>query len=180
MTKRQLTAMLVAHDIPLSEWGAGKAKTVDHLYAEIESGEAVLKEVDGKLVRAIAIAVAYVTYRVDGRLLILKEDRQELRDGRIRRRGLLSSLSEKMGPDEDPEEAMHRAIRQELGIAERLRLTFRIRYEVRPQASGSYPGLVTKSLVYEWEAEMPARLFRPDGYVEVQEDKTNHFVWQPL
>lgn len=42
MERQELLHILESHSVPLSNWGKGKAKTLDHLLSELNSGEASL------------------------------------------------------------------------------------------------------------------------------------------
>ena len=115
--KEQTRARLEAAGINLSKWGKGEAKTFDHLLKEIRDGEMKLIEEGGKLLRGVTVAIADIYYTdSDGNSFHLVEDRQEFKDGRMRRRNLPVSLSEKLKSSEDPDSSVIRGIEEELGI----------------------------------------------------------------
>jgi len=184
MDKTKLLELLKVHGIPLSKWGQGQAKTVEHLLAEINSGEASLKEDGAKIIRSSLGAVIQVYYQDGPDLLFLKEDRQVFVDGREKRRDLrnpTSSVGEKMRPGENPEEAAYRALREELDINERVSLTRHLTVSSKgPVLSDSFPGLWTMYKIHVFELFLPQHLYKADGYVEKQRDKTNYFAWTKI
>ncbi|XP_057455762.1 uncharacterized protein LOC130746970 [Lotus japonicus] len=125
-------------------WGVKPGtKNVHNLWLEIAEGETSLED-STPPIRTVQVVTVRVTGK-DGKFLV--ESHQELSDGNVRKRG--RPLSEKMKPNEDPESAAVRAIREELGSligggAEGDIVTidpnsYEMREEVR--CSGSYPGL---------------------------------------
>lgn len=173
-----LKSRLQSFGIDLSLWGKGKAKTVDHLLEEVTSGEAVLEERDGKLIRKTMVCKAEVFHTdAQGVRWHLKEEKQVFKDGRERVRTLNSSVSEKIKANEDPSESIKR------GIAEELDLTgdFSVRSDGTAEEqdeSPSYPGLKTVYVLYNFTVELRDDQFKPAGYQEEQKDKTTYFVWE--
>ncbi|KAF3504351.1 hypothetical protein F2Q69_00039879 [Brassica cretica] len=126
-------------------WGVKPGtKNVHNLWLELSDGETSLAD-STPPVRTVNV----VTVRVigeDGKVLV--ESHQELSDGSVRER--FRPLSEKMKPEETPDEAVFRAIKEELGsifksendVGERIKIlpgTYSRRVEERN--SLSYPGL---------------------------------------
>ncbi len=171
----EVTDRLQAHGIPLEQWGVGKAKTVTHLAKEILEGETVLTEKSGELLRSVELVHLDVRYVSDGVELQLLEDRQEFADGRERRRGL-AGLSEKMKPGEDPLSSARRALGEELGVNSENEVQD-LGSEQESQTSPSYPGLTTEYTRHEMRTYLPKEAFKPEGYVERQQDKSTFFVW---
>ena len=112
---KYFTSILISYKIPVDEWGKGYAKTLNHLFEEIKNEECTIKEIDGYLVRTIEYVGVRVLYE-DNVTWLLKEDRQVFNDGRIRRRKMPSSVSEKMKFGEDATISASRGISEELGI----------------------------------------------------------------
>ena len=177
MNKAELTSWLESHNVPLDQWGVGKAKTIDHLLTEINSGEAFVKEENGTLCRIVLGSGVRVYYQNGSTILLLKEQRQEFKDGRIRRRSLETSVGEKRHRDEEPLATAHRALREELKITDELELKLEQTTLKGPVASDSFPGLASKYIMHVWSVFLPAHLYKPEGYVEYQQDKTSYFVW---
>ncbi|XP_061342054.1 uncharacterized protein LOC133288343, partial [Gastrolobium bilobum] len=93
-----------------ASWGVKPGtKNVHNLWLELAQGETSLAD-STPPVRTVQVVTVRVT-RKDGKFLA--ESHQELSDGNVRKRG--RSLSEKMKPNEDPESAAVRGIREELG-----------------------------------------------------------------
>ncbi len=135
----------------------------------------------GYLVRYIefvGIKIYYVDK--DEELWILKEDRQEFRDGRIRRRDMPSSVSEKMKFGENPMIAAVRGIKEELGVEiEESQLTKRRDLDFNG-GSISYPGLRAKYKGHQFICYLNHNQFNPNGYIELQKDKSTFFTWKKI
>jgi len=177
--RKELLSLLQAYNIPLNEWGVGKAKTFEHLLSELESGEAEIVESKVGLLRSSQGAILTVFYTDGISTWRLKEDRQVFKDGREKRRDLGNEMSigEKMHREEDPVEAAYRALREELSITERVELHVKPHKTKGPVASESYPGLMTYYTMNVFEVFLPKHLYKPEGYIERQKDKTNYYVW---
>ncbi len=167
--------------IDTSSWGKGAAKTLNHLWRELEKGEAFLEpDKDGQLLRKVIVSGADVFYSSsDGRRYRLKEDRQVFTDGRVRRRDLGFAVSEKLGLGEEPEEGMVRGIREELGIEGDVSLK-QVAADEQTRESRSYPGLRSQYTRYLFRVQLNSDQFRPEGYIEKQPDKTTYFVWEQI
>jgi 8-oxo-dGTP pyrophosphatase MutT (NUDIX family) len=180
MLIHELRAFLEAHKIPLQQWGKGEAKTLNHLLAELNSGEATLVEREGRVLRTIATAAIDV-YHVDGaKTLLLHEEKQVFVDGRSRQRNLSTSLGEKIKVGEDTEAVVRRALAEELGIAHVATVVQKQVVLKGPLASGSFPGLESLNELRHYDVFVSVESFRPEGYVERQADKSTHFVWKEL
>lgn len=178
MSREEVLALLARYNVPLEAWGKGDAKTLTHLIAEIESAEAWLEEspVHG-LMRVSSGTTLSVYFPVVGGRLVLKETKQVFADGRIKVRPLDFSIGEKRRPDETPESAAYRALREELGIDEAIPLQEKTERIKGPVPSVSFPGLTTFYTMHHFIVILPKRYFRPEGYIEHQQDKTNYYEW---
>ena len=176
----ELRNKLVEHGIPVDSWGTGNAKTLKHLYNELQEGECSLSDEGEYLTRYIEFVGIKVFYKKDEVNYLLKEDRQEFNDGRVRRRKMPSSVSEKMKSGEDPLVSAIRGIEEELGIrVESSQLTKRrdINYD---GSSISYPGLTAKYKGHQYTCYLTDEQFDINGYIEVQSDKKTFFTWVKL
>lgn len=184
MIREEVLSLLFAHHIPTETWGTGKAKTLEHLFNEVESGEASLLEVDGVLMRRAEGSIVSVFYRNDPDTFFLREDRQVFSDGRTRVRDLDTSVGEKLSPNENPLSGAWRALVEELGFSyeETVRLVFvSEKQRVKgPVPSDSYPGLQTLYIMYPFTVFLPKHLFKPEGYMEKQTDKATYFEWKKV
>lgn len=176
-TEEGFSSYLAGFGIPVDIWGQGAAKTIGHLLREVNDGETVLTQRGKELLRQVEFAAVNVIYRNGREVYELVEDRQEFRDGRVRRRDTGSSVSGKIQPGENPKDAAERALREELCITGRVNLKGDNKSE-EIKESPSYPGLRTQYLRFSFQAELSGDQFSPDGYVEDQLDKTTYFVWQ--
>ncbi len=180
ITLEELLQKLVHAGIPVEQYGTGVAKTVPHLLAEIHEGESLMSVNDkGEIFRDVNVVWADVICTVaDGTTYVLKEDRQEFKDGRVKRRNLNSSLGEKLKPGEIPDEAVNRAIEEELGITEPLEGVYYLGYQESVVTPDTYPGLESSYQFHKYATIIPETSFKPEGYVEYQQDKTNYYVWE--
>lgn len=175
-----LRAYLVSHGIDVDRFGTGDAKTLEHLWREVSRGECQLVQREGRLVRVVYGVAITIRARRNGQTLILREDRQEFRDGRVVRRGLRGSLGEKGLPGESPSRIARRALAEELGIdwVDSLTIPAPIHRETT-EISRAYPGLLSNYLTAVFEIDFGPGLADWSGYVEEQLDKVTHFVWEP-
>lgn len=173
-TIEDLTKVLRENNIPIDTWGKGNAKTIKALLNEIVKKDCFI-EGGTRYIEFAGIQIFYKTS--DGKILKLKEDRQEFKDGRTRRRIMTASVGEKMLIGEDERLAAVRGIKEELGVdidASQLSNETPIDYKDQSQ---SYPGLDTKYKGYGFDCYFNDEQFNPEGYVENQEDKDTYFVW---
>lgn len=145
----ELKQWLLARDVDVSRWGMGAAKTVRHLFAEVDKGESIIHP-DPPLRRVVAVRLVI---RRDNRVLI--EASQDLHGGRRRIRG--RPPSEKMYPGEHYVDAALRCLNEELGIeAARVQLqldTYRCKQWLGDPAS--YPSLCTLYTFHVLDADVP-------------------------
>ncbi len=180
-TIEELRAYLRARSVPLELWGTGSAKTIEHLLSELNSGESTLASEHGRLLKIGTGACLNIYHVENGRTLRLREEKQVFEDGREKvRADLLMSVGEKMVPGEDPIEAAYRALREELGITERLPLSPQPGFVKGPLPSTSFPGVYSQFHMYVFDVYLPDRWYKLEGYVEHQKDKNNYFVWDAL
>lgn len=174
-----LQQQLKCAGIDVSGWGKGSAKTLEHLQREIESGETVLiTDKQGRLLRKVEVVSGNIFYiSPDGKRYRLREYEQVFKDGRKRTRNLGEAVSEKMKPNEDPIDAMIRGVREELGIEGKISLT-ETGVDKQLLSSPSYPGLQSQYIRHMFEVILNDQQFRPDGYVEEQDDKNTYFIWE--
>ena len=170
---KELSDKLKEYSIPINQYGVGQSKTIQHLFNELQEWECRIEDENGILVRYIDFVGVKVFYKD----LFLKEDRQEFKDGRVRRRDIKASVAEKMKPNEDPMESVIRGMEEELKIKvdpSQIKSTKPLSYS---QSSKSYPGLETKYNEYPFICHLNDKQFKSDGYIEVQKDKSTFFKW---
>ena len=88
------------------------------------------------------------------------------------------SVSEKMQPGEDPRYALMRGIMEELEVTEGMKIAGEPKIDFKDEDSLSYPGLRSQYRIYTFAVELHASVYMPEGYAEIQSDKTNYFVWK--
>lgn len=174
---KRLQSYLHSFGTPIDSWGINGTKTVRHLLNELQTGESDLEEKDGKLMRHVTGIGINIYYKAGKQVFKLKEDKQIFSNKSVRQRNISTSLGEKMKPGELPKEAAQRALKEELGITayELGKPTIEDR---EPKVSGTYPGLLTKHYVYVFTVSLREEDYKPEGYIEVQTDKTTYFVWK--
>lgn len=177
----ELLEMLIDADIPVEAFGIGGAKTVQHLLTEVQDGESLMSiDSEGKLFREVSVLwLDVLCMREDG-VYALREDRQEFRDGRVKRRNLSSSLGEKLKPGELPQDAVTRALAEEIGFNGEVTELYSLGHEETTRTPDNYPGLETDYHFHKYLTVIPAQAFCPDGYIEHQSDKTNYYVWERI
>ena len=176
----ELRNNLVEHGIPVESWGTGQSKTLKHLYNEIESGECSLSDEGEYLTRYIEFVAIKVYYRKEEDLYFLREDRQEFNDGRIRKRNMPSSVSEKMKSGEDPLVSAIRGIEEELGFRVESSQLSKRKDIVYNGSSVSYPGLTAKYKGHQYICYITDEQLSDSGYIEVQKDKKTFFNWTKI
>src|SRR5579863_2912178 len=179
--RTDLITLLNKHGVPYEKWGTGSAKALDHLLSEVLGGETILEETgNGELVRKVEVVGVDVRYiSTDGAEYQLVEDRQEFADGRVRRRMLASSLTEKMKPGEEPTESAQRAVEEELRVSGKTTME-RLGTNRTAQVSPSYPGLKAQFVLHTFRTYLKPEQYQPQGYQEIQPDKTTYFAWKPI
>lgn len=177
----QLLKVLLNAGVPVEEFGTGVAKTVHHLLAEVQDGESIIKVMpNGEILRELSVVWVDVSYvHPSGDTYRLREDRQEFKDGRVKRRILQSSLGEKLKPEENPEVAVFRALEEELGVTDVEGVEY-VDSEEKTLIPDTYPGVTSSYKFYKYATTIGDAAFKPEGYIEEQSDKTNYYVWELL
>ena len=178
MNREELVAMLTENGIDAELYGTGVAKTIDHLLREINCGETTLDVANSKLVRRVRVMQIEVYSETDDghsiRIWKLRETKQVFKDGRVRVRKLGFSVAEKMLPNEEPKDAVLRALKEELGVTEIISLRPITTEIPEVKESSSYPGLYTHFERYNTSVLIK---HNNDGFIEEQPDKTTYFEW---
>jgi len=172
-----LQAILSEYGVETSGWGEGEAKALGHLLTELRAGDCELVVDERGLARLVRNVWVDVFAHVGAARHHLVERRQVFIDGRTRRRSLPASIGEKCTVGEDPAVAAVRGIGEELGIVSPLALTPGEPRE-NPVGPPSYPTLRTLYDTAWYVVELDASDYRPEGYVEVQSDKSTYFEWE--
>lgn len=143
---QSLESWLQRRQISVEAWGLGSSKSIETLWAELQSGESELAEDPPRRI----VSVVQIIIRREEHVLV--EASQELEDGRQRGRWQLPS--EKMHPGEEPAETALRGLREELGVAAE-EVSFvpgSVESWQWERDSISYPGLRTCYRFYRVEA----------------------------
>lgn len=179
-TKEELQSILLDAGVDLSQWGVGKAKTIEHLFKEVEGGEAVLVRKGNQIIRTINPLRIHVFYTApDGAEYELSEQHQAFLDtGRMRPGRSPGAVGEKMQSDEVLASAVVRALHEELGIAGNVKSIEEKEVIHEKGSSSSYPGITSIKNIYPFEVHLADDQFNPNGYVEVQNDKVTCFNWK--
>lgn len=178
ITRAELERAMTIAKLPIHEYGTGVAKSIDHLLSEINEREAVITlDTRGNIHRNLRVLMLDVICQYGNGTYLLKEDRQVFADGREKTRTLDSSLGEKLRQDESPITAVSRALQEELGITTPTQVKF-IGEKTKTFIGDAFPGLETTYQMYHYTSIIPEDAFNPDGYVEVQPDKSSYFSWK--
>ena len=180
-TEHSLRDLLRRHDVPDYTWHHHpNAKTIADLLHEVELGESMMVVEMGRLVRILYGIGPNIYYiRLDGKRQRLVEARRAYTDGRVETRNLRTSLGEKMPLGETAEQALVRALKEELGlhIAPTDIAHTPMVHVVGESYSASYPGLTTRLHIVRTDITLNTAQYRPDGYTEVKGARTTHFEW---
>jgi hypothetical protein len=183
MIRNELVDLLTQQEIPLESWGMNGAKTVDHLLDELNEGETLLVE-DGKtgrLIREFSFLAIVVLHKDKNDTYQLIEEKQIFSDGSQRVRLSEISVGEKIKYGiENVGEAITRALEEELGIKKGFNVLKKDEVLVEEVDSKSYPGLKSHRNRYNVVVEIDSSEYKPEGYMEVQKDKTTYFVWNKV
>jgi hypothetical protein len=165
--------------LPLELYGKRRAKDFASLVKEIEKGESEIVWEGDKPIRLIKVCRVKVI-SLDNELS-LYEDRQVFADGRIRKRRI-EGLAEKFLPNENPEDAAERALKEELGMSSEAIALTPIRpggIDTEEKESPSYPGLVTQYQFHDFIAYYPIEFWQEEFVEESDDDvKKTYFVWR--
>jgi hypothetical protein len=184
MSIEQLVSLLEMYQMPMEEWGSGRAKTVEDLLSEINSGETELIEEEGRLIRATEALAINVFSIADGKIWKLREDKQIFTDGRIRERRdetMDTSMGEKISIEELHLKALQRALQEELGVDENFEFDSREGETlIKERTSSSFPGLTSKLKLHYYDVLLPVEFYKKEGYVETQKNKCTYFTWEEV
>jgi len=179
----RLEHLLALKKIDTSAWKTEQGnKTVKHLATELLQGDAVLEnlEGEGEPMRVAHVVNLYVYAVVNGQKMQLIEDRQVFNDAeaKVRERGM-EFLSEKKKINEDLGDACKRALSEEIQLDSKTDIVFLGSYD-KVKESPSFPGLKSAYKIFDAETTLAEDQYNPEGYLEVQRDKTTYFVWKAL
>lgn len=185
-TAEESRAILEKVGLPLDTWGVGPTKTFEDLWEELRLGEAWLdipgeenRDQYGEVIRVTHVLAINVFCEVEGKVWRLCEEKQVFKDGRgERRRELISSLAEKIRKDEDQEDAVVRALQEELGVLHTPRNVMYDGSDEMWKRTQTYPGLSSQLLLEKYTVLLHPDDFQPDGYVEDQVEKQTFFIWE--
>lgn len=176
MNLSQAQLNLLRFSLPLGLYGKGKAKEFDDLLKEIESGDCQILWEENKPIRVVEV-ISIEVFSHCGQELV--EDRQQFKDGRIRRREM-KGISEKKLLDESPIEGAYRAMLEELNLKSRdFVLSFAGEAEEKVE-SPSYPGLFSYYKIFRFRADISQSAYCPTGYQEAGDKKTTYFIWKKI
>jgi 8-oxo-dGTP pyrophosphatase MutT (NUDIX family) len=152
-----------------------KAKTIHEFMVEIEAGESTLSVEQGRLIR-LTSAIDIAVYSPDRTLRLIEHHR-------VFGLKVVPAYNEnvrgKMKRGETPEEAAIREMREELygGTAVQVGEIIFLSDSCTEEESVSYPGLVTRRIMYCFECNINPLLFRLQGYMERVGNRTTFFRW---
>jgi len=174
ITVEGLEELLKCFQIPIVHYGSGKAKKVEDLLNEIIVGDCKLIISKADIYREVLVIRAWINYKG----LILKEYKQVFSDGSIRERDYFH-ISEKIQIGEKFEDALKRAVAQELKITSQLNYETRGALDTEVVDSPSYPGLQSKYIFSDWVVFLTDEQYREEGYVEEEKNTglKTYFEW---
>lgn len=183
-----LKSALMDAGLPIDKWGEGPTKTYLDLWNEIAEGESEMicpqtfeaRSEYGEIIRQTNVLGIDVYAESDGKVYRLKEEKQVFNNGRgERKRELLTSLAEKIKLDENHEQAVLRAVEEELGVLN-LDSLYKTDDVELWKTTPTYPELPSKLMIYCYAVIIADSDFDPSGYVEDQPTKQVFFTWDRL
>jgi hypothetical protein len=170
---------LTGAGIDVSKWGQGNAKSLAHLEKEMFFGETVMAlNREGELRRNLRICTANVFYAdKDGVIYKLNQVKQVFASGRERPRRFDNSMTEKCQFEEDALKAMHRGLKEELGL-EGVKSVKMVGEKKENLDSESYPGLQSVYTIYDFKVDLSDEDYNPEGYVEDENGIFTYFEWE--
>jgi hypothetical protein len=176
---KQLQTILTSVGVLRSELDSEAGEVLRRIALEIERGGAALRRnEEGMLVRESHLVRADVLYlSADNGLLRLVEKKQVFKDGFEHSRQLETSISTVGRPYDDYGEFVMRVVRFGLGIEGALRIRA-LGSTAESLDSSDYPGLPSMQITHRYAVILSDRQFKPDGYVEDQDDMETHYVWE--
>lgn len=185
-SRKQLTDVLVSHNISTVDWGIDNTKTPADLYEELRAGESALFLAASGLQKYITTVKVNIFYKDAAGIYRLVEAAQNdfsSGENRWRHRALHNSLSEKRRGfhGESPLEAAQRALQEEIGVTQPLALeqTAEIVHPAKIEPR-NYSTLPTVNETQYFQASLRAADYHPLGYVERQPTKHTFFHWEPV
>lgn len=89
------------------------------------------------------------------------------------------SAAEKFKTGEDLNEVLIRGMEEELGIhVDPSQFAFYNKKEV--ENNDDYPGIRSFHIGHEYIVNLNKEQYKPDGYIERQDDKDVYFEWRPI
>jgi hypothetical protein len=179
MPRQDIVRMLDEHKVPWKEsWGIPPARTFeafceyhqrDRFYfrnGNSHNGNGNGNGFVDKLIIDVHAAIVIVIHRYRRAWLELYEDRQEFPDGSTLRRANFNGIAETLKRIETIPRGARRCLKEELGFRE-------------PVPSEKWPGIWAAYHRNVFECTISRNLFRSDGYVEREGDRTIYFKWRP-
>lgn len=174
----ELQELMTANAVDTSQFGTGKAKTLEQLLDEVNANECRLEVRGGRLTRITDVMRVRVFADLPEGRLYLREVKQIFSDGRERCRTEGDQIypAEKMLPGEWLHETLRRALKEELGVS--CYTIISAPHNVsRDQDSMSYPGLPCRYNFVTMDVLLDLSEFVPEGYKERTEKLTTYFEW---
>lgn len=173
----ELETFLKDKGVALDKW----QKTSNDLCNEIKNQDCSLGFEDGNLIRRVDVVRVKCFYHDEKNdTYQLVEDKQVFKNGLERVRKDFDFIAEKKQPMETPEAAARRGIAEELGIRdENIELVPENNF-TKKLSSPSYAGINSVYNTYVYKIVVPKEHFKPEGYIENQEDKSSYFSWHKI
>lgn len=179
-TLKEIYQALDKMNVPYNEWGKSLGAKDKRKFEEyVKNGEYQITILpDGTCKNTVDFLDILVTYKNK----TLSEDRQVYKNGKVViskiSRPDIRSVGEKLLPGEKTLNGVFRAMEEELGISEKQIKDYKHTGTIYVNKdSSAFPGLPTTYNQYQYTVELMDTGYNPDGYKEVQEDKTTYFVW---
>jgi hypothetical protein len=182
-SKEEVVHTLRKHNVSMQDWGTKSHRSLDDLVhymthdrLHFRNGSSTSAVID------VHAVIAVILYRSRNGYLELYEDRQVFPDGSVLERKGFNGIAETLKRSESLRDGVRRCLAEEISFRDPLayRLSECMAVELRdPVPSEKWPGITAVYHRYIFECKIPQKLYRPDGYVEKDGNRTIFFKWKP-
>lgn len=185
MSRQEILKMLNKHQVPWDTWGKAGNRTLEDLFNYHEKDRLYFRNGSSEQCTIdVHAAIVVVTHKGDDGWRELYEDRQVFSDGSEIRRDSFNGIAETAKRSEATmNDTAKRCLLEELNFNDPLlyELSDCIRIEHRkPMKSEKWPGIIAVYHRYLFDCIISDRLFRSDGYIEKERERTVYFKWKKL
>ncbi len=178
----ELRTLLEQYGVDLGKWDAFSVELDKNLYNMLVSKEAGLIDLGGKLFLTMRVACVNVWYESEGSKFVLYEEKIVMQgEGggkRVLDRKKGWGITEKVKFGEDPVEAAVRGVGEEIGVKVLPKQLTNYRCEEKELETRAFPTLYASYKFHIYDLVLSGKEVHPNGYIEVDGNKTSYFKWR--